>query len=259
MAVVVRLSVTPVKSTALVHPEEVFLDRDGVPGNRRFHLVNEAGRLLSASRDGRLLTLRSSYEPGREWLEIAFPDGRVVAGMVQGGGERRTTVFWGRPVEGEVVEGPWAGEVAGFLGRPVTLLRTVRPGDANDSHPCSIVSAPSVAELGRRAGVEGPVDARRFRMLVEVDGVRPHEEDAWVGRSVRIGEAEVRVVRTNPRCVVTTLDPGTGRPDLDTLGVVARYRPRTGNGIPFGVYADVERPGRIRVGDAVDPLDPLPA
>ena len=28
-------------------------------------------------------------------------------------------------------------------------------------------------------------------MLIEVDGLAAHEEDGWVGRSVRVGEAEV--------------------------------------------------------------------
>jgi uncharacterized protein YcbX len=58
-----------------------------------------------------------------------------------------------------------------------------------------------------------------------------------------------------PRCAVTTRDPVSGARDLDTLGTIAEYRgldeERHAN---FGVYAEVEEPGIVRVGDAVTPL-----
>ena len=40
--------------------------------------------------------------------------------------------------------------------------------------------------------------------------------------------------------------------DLDTLGVIRRYREREDGKLPFGIYADVEEPGRIRLGDPVE-------
>ena len=59
-----------------------------------------------------------------------------------------------------------------------------------------------------------------------------------------------------PRCVVTTQDPATGVKDFDTLKRIAEYRPlmQESRGIPFGMYAEVERPGRVAVGDPVEPL-----
>jgi uncharacterized protein len=57
-----------------------------------------------------------------------------------------------------------------------------------------------------------------------------------------------------PRCATTTRDPNTGRRDLDTLREIAAYRgKRDGKKIDFGVYAQVVRPGRIRLGDPVEP------
>jgi hypothetical protein len=35
-------------------------------------------------------------------------------------------------------------------------------------------------------GPNGVEDTRRFRMLFQVDGCDAHEEDAWLGRRVRI-------------------------------------------------------------------------
>ena len=91
-------------------------------------------------------------------------------------------------------------------------------------------------------------------MLVEVAGCEAHEEDSWVGRLVRIGEALVQVSVPVARCVVTTLDPSTGLKDFDTLKQIVAYRGVSGGSdIDFGVYATVLEPGTIRVGDDVEP------
>jgi hypothetical protein len=43
--------------------------------------------------------------------------------------------------------------------------------------------------------------------------------------------------------------------DLDTLAILARYRTSVADGgIPFGVYATVEKPGCVCIGDPVRPL-----
>jgi len=100
------------------------------------------------------------------------------------------------------------------------------------------------------------VDSRRFRILIEVAGAEtPHQEDSWLGREVRIGEAVVRVTKPDARCVITTQDPDTGQRDFPTLHVIKQYRGlRDGRKLDFGVYADVIRPGRVAVGDAVSPV-----
>jgi uncharacterized protein YcbX len=92
-------------------------------------------------------------------------------------------------------------------------------------------------------------------MHVEIDGVRPHEEDEWEGRLVRVGDAIVRAGAPVARCANTTYDPATGERDFDTLRAIADYRGRREDGeICFGIYATVEQPGRVRVGDTVEPL-----
>jgi uncharacterized protein YcbX len=256
--VVAKLSIAPVKGTALHHPERVRLERDGVPENRRFYFVNQKGRLFAGSRHGPLVALRSSYDPDREWLELRFPDGKELSGPADTEGEAVVTSFWGRDVSGHVVEGPWSEAVSAYAGEPVRFVRSDRPGYANDSHAASLVSSASVRELSKRAGLDGELDARRFRMLIEVDGVGPHEEDTWIGCTLRVGGATIAVIRPDPRCVVTEQDPETGIRDFETRRSIRAYRRSPDGEANFGVYADVVTPGEIRVGDPVSAVPVRP-
>jgi uncharacterized protein len=259
VASVARISISPVKGLGLVHPESVTLERTGVPENRRFHIVDTDGRRYNQLRNSALVRVRQAYDAERDWLALGFPDGTVAEGAVALDGEV-TTDFYGRPVSGNYVVGPWSEALSSWAGRELRLVQSP-PGAAVDrarGH-VSLVSQASLAELGRAAGSES-VDGRRFRMLFEIDGCDPHGEDRWIGRDVAIGKAVVRLRGDVGRCAITTQNPDTGTVDFDTLRTIDGYRPRTRNAagkehIPFGVYGEVVEPGRVGVGDAVDVLE----
>jgi uncharacterized protein YcbX len=244
--------VTPVKGFALVHPAEVDLTPSGVVGDRRFVLVDADGKRLRSSLTAWPCLVHADYDAAGETLRLAFPDGRVVEGSAVGGGAVRAWDFHdGRVVPGRVVEGEWNDLLSGLAGHDVRLIRPEQAEDLREQ-PVTLVSRASVARLEREA--DRPVDPRRFRMLFDLDGCEAHEEDTWDGRALRVGEAMLRVGGPVPRCAVTTRDPDTGRRDLDTLRLIKRYRGVRKQGIDFGVYAGVERAGRVRVGDPVEPL-----
>jgi len=72
---------------------------------------------------------------------------------------------------------------------------------------------------------------------------------------VRAGEALLRVAGPVPRCAVTTQDPATGVRDHDTLRAIRSVRGDSDDGnLYFGMYAEVEVPGAVGVGDAVTPV-----
>ncbi len=256
MRTVSRLAVAPVKGMALMHPREIRLDRFGVADNRRFHVIDGTGRRYGQIRSGTLVRILPEYEPHVNRLALRFPDGAVVAGEVALG-EPVTTDFYGRAVPGRIVDGPWADAISTYAGRPLRLVKTDEPGAGVDRElgPVSMLSDASLEELARNAGQDG-VDARRFRMLIGVSGCAPHEEDEWVGRLVRVGEAVVRLHEQVARCAITTQNPETGVPDFDTLREISRYRgtrEQDGKHIDFGVFGEVAEPGRVRVGDPVEP------
>jgi MOSC domain-containing protein len=250
-----RISLAPVKGLALVHPESVELTEQGAAGDRRLHLIDERDHVVNGKRVGALMRVRANLDPVADTLELRFPDGCALAGPIVLG-EPTITSFWGRPVPGHLVEGPWSKALSEFAGKRLRLVRAVDAGAASDRGPTvTMISAASFERLAEKAGLEAPVDGRRFRMLFEVSGLEAHTEDGWVGGRVRVGSATVGVQGHVGRCVVTCRNPDSGGRDLDTLGAIAGYRrdlPTTEK-VAFGVWGRVIEPGAVRVGDRVVP------
>jgi uncharacterized protein YcbX len=89
-------------------------------------------------------------------------------------------------------------------------------------------------------------ERRRFRANIIVEGTG---EDGLVGRSVRVGGAELDVVMPIARCVmVTRAQPGGIAVDREVLRRIHRE-----HGGTLAVGGTVARPGPVRVGDELGP------
>lgn len=233
-----------------------MLTRDGVPDNRRFFLVDEGGRMVNGKVIGALNTVVADYQEDEQKLALHFSDGSTVSGCVELG-EEIATSFYSRPARAHALRGPFSQALSEHVGRPVRIVGGAdRLGvDRGHAGAVSIVSRASLDALAHIAGTD-ELDARRFRMLIEIDGVgEAHEEDTWVGRKLRVGRAVVRVRGHVGRCIVTTRDPETGDSDLPTLDLLRSYRGGmdTSEPLAFGVYGEVLEPGRAAIGDPVTP------
>ena len=249
-----RFSIAPVKGLALEHPAEIELTPSGVVEDRRFYLIDDTGRLVDRIIAGRLVQVGAHIDPEATRLRMWFPDGSVIDEEVRTT-EPVVTSMYGRTVHGHRVDGPWAAALEPFAGRPIHLVRTDLPGGTREKHPATLVGDGSLEQLAYHLG-SGAVDGRRFRMLIELTGAAAHEEDTWIGRRIELGEAVLFISKPVPRCAITTQDPDTGIRDLDTLRTIISYRGlRDGGNVDFGVWGEVERPGRIRLGDTVMVLD----
>jgi MOSC domain-containing protein len=255
---VARISVAPVKSFGLAHPDQVMVEAGGVIGNRRFWLCDETGALYAGKRDGSMLRILVDWDESTRRLTLNFPSGERVEGIVELG-EPIDAHLYRQPRPSHRVIGPWEEAISRYVGRPLTFLWADE--GAVDRTPnggtISLVSLASLERLRNEAGVDVAIDGRRFRMLFEIDGVGPHEEDEWIGLEVQIGEATVGFNGDIGRCVVTSRDPDTGVIDVPTLATLASYR-REGRSedLPFGIYGAVLVPGRVRVGDTATPGKP---
>src|SRR2546423_1811953 len=118
---VVRISIAPVKSLGLVHPESVDLGTGGVAGDRRFWMLDADGRLFNNKRDGPMMRIRPAWDETTRELAIHFPDGSEVTGTVELG-QRVAAVLYGEPHPSRQVLGPWEDAISAHVGRPVQFL-----------------------------------------------------------------------------------------------------------------------------------------
>jgi hypothetical protein len=249
-----------VRGLGLSHPESIDLTGMGFVQDRRFYLVDEHGRLVDRLLAAQLVQVRAETNDKATWLRMTFPDGTVLDDEVRLDEPVQTEIY-GRLAIGRVVGGPWAAALEPFAHRRVLLVRCdvpggtrIRAGETYVRNAVSLVSDGSLRELA--AHLEIPeVDGRRFRMLIELEGARAHEEDTWIGEEVAVGSAVLHITKPDARCAITTQDPDTGERDLDTLRTIIRYRGfRQGDPerkIDFGVLGEVHRPGTVTVGDTV--------
>jgi uncharacterized protein YcbX len=249
---VAALSLTAVKGTRLVEVDAVRLEAAGAVGDRRFFVIDERNRMVNGKILGQLQQIVASASADR--LRLELPDGSVAEAPVELGATVQTR-FFSRPREAREVIGPFAASISAQCGQPLRLVEDAHGAvDRGAAAGVSLVSSASLRRLAREAEVD-VVDGRRFRMLVEIDGVEAHEEDAWVGRTVRIGDARVRFGGHVGRCLVTSRHPEHGVVDLPTLELLRGYRAanhlESTEPLPFGVYGQVKSPGEVRLGDPV--------
>lgn len=285
VAVISEVRRYPVKSMGGEVLDEVDLGLQGLPGDRAWAVRDEVrGGIRGAKKIPRLMTLRARYvkppaAEGSSPAEITLPDGSTIeTGDLEIDARLSKAVdhavtLWpllpadaldhyrrGAPTHDDMLE-----ELRAIFGRtPEEPLPDITrfprevlefespPGTYFDAFPLLLLSRSSLATLQKRVP-QSVFDVRRFRPNFVLDDTDPSlefPELEWRGRRLRVGEAVLQATIECPRCVMTT----HGFEDLPKDPGVMRALVREAAGI-LGVYATVETPGRVRVGDAVELLE----
>ena len=224
---------------------------DAVPGDRRYAIAHGASRFDAADpqwhskrqflmlmTNERLAALDTRLDHATGQLTIQR-DGRRVAG-----GDLNSQI--GRDLISQFL--------SAYLGREAlgTPKIVEAPGisftDKRDPL-ISIINRATVRDVERV--VRKPVDALRFRGNLLIAGADPWAEFGWIGKTVRIGEAVVRIVERIDRCAATNVDPTSGARDRN----IPRALEEGFGHQDCGVYAQVLEAGTVRRGDPVAVLD----
>ncbi|KAB2660115.1 MAG: MOSC domain-containing protein [Verrucomicrobia bacterium] len=267
----------PVKSCAAIRHESVEVGAFGLGWDRRWMVVDAAGRFVTQRTQPRLALVRVDVgpsalaieAPGEPRLEIpleppAAAKRRVVATPATVWND--TVTAWD---EGDVAAAwfsRWLGIDARLARFPDDAVRPVNPVYSPepartafaDGYPVLLATTASLGELNRRLEVRGalPVPMERFRpnLVVTGGGWEPFAEDGW--KRIRIGAVEFDVAKPCTRCVMTTTDQSTGiMPEPgEPLATLATFRRWEGQVI-FAQNLVHRRMGRLRVGDAVTVLE----
>lgn len=162
--------------------------------------------------------------PAPETVEVTTPDGTI----------RRAD-------DPELIPALQAG-----LGKQNRMWLTEDNDPFMECRPLALMSLATLAQL--EAEMAQPVAPERFRenVLLDLPGLPGFAEDGFVGRTVRIGEAEIVVKERDPRCRIITVDPATGALLPDLMKLVAREHESRA-----GIYGVAVKPGWIAEGDPV--------
>ena len=237
--------VYPIKSCGAVSLERARVERRGLANDRRFLIVGPDGRFVTQREEPHLTAVRVAIEG--DALHVAAPSGRVTVALDPDEnvlGAPRTVTVWRSTLDAPEVPA-LSAFFSSLLGRSLACVAMTRavhreinpkfaqPGDEvsfADGYPLLVANEASRLDLEVRAGV--PLSMARFRPNVVVEGAPAWDEDRWA--HLRLGGVLFRATKPCARCVVTTLDPDTGRADKEPLKTLATFRKVDGE-VMFGV------------------------
>ena len=238
----------PVKSMQGEALDAAELGALGIAGDRRYGVqVEDSGRILSAKRDGRLLTARVATTGS---VRISLPTGETLDGP--GPPTDRALSSWlertVRLVEANNEEVPtFESQLDGLDDASASVTWQGRPGALVDSSPVHVLTTASLRAMAvQRPDLDWNVARFRPNLLVDVAGDE-RVEDAWVGRRCSVGEARLEIIKRCERCVMVTRPQPEG---LDRqLGVLTHLSDVADS--TLGVLARVTRPGTVALGAPV--------
>lgn len=256
---VTSLWIYPIKSCRGISVPAARAGRRGLDGDRRWMIVDQAGRFLTQREVPRMTLVRCALDG--DTLEVSAPEQPPLAmPRTPGDGPRAEVEIWGDSFPALVHEGAseWFTRALERPCRAVYMPEEVErtpgsggrfPGDRvgfADGYPYLLATEASLAELNRR--LPEPITMERFRPNIVVDGEAPFAEDDWP--EVRVGPVSFRVPKGCDRCAITTVDPDTGATGREPLRTLATFRRRDG-AVWFAINLIPDGEGTLQVGDPV--------
>ena len=260
---VASLHLYPIKSLGGFSVHEAVLTDRGFGNDRRWMLVDAAGRFVSQREVAVLACLHCSPRMNGFRVTDVRDGSSVDLPWDPGEGEKSEATVWDDRVSligAEAEVHTWFTERVGVPVRlgymPDSSLRGTETQYAkaltslSDGFPYLLISLASLEALNARLSDPLPMD--RFRPNIVIAGGDAFQEDMWKG--IRIGDANFRVVKPCARCVITTTDQRSGVRSKEPLLTLATFRQRD-NKVYFGMNAVGDDIGTVHVNDAVSVLD----
>lgn len=268
---VVALFRHPVKGFTPERRDEMIVQADGRVAGDRVLAFRFADAAAPEHRDGldhwpkskglalqdfpALAALTLSYDDRERRIRISHGDRLLVDAALDADGRAELETA----VTQYVLDSPDAARLRRSGRLPLVLVGDGERARFQDRARgyVSVHSTASVAALGD--ALEQPIDDRRFRSNIVIDGVDAWDELSWAGE-VRIGDVVFTTDGPIVRCLATHANPDTGVRDAKVLttltGRLGQREPTLGRLLLLpGVSGDVDdasgRGGVIRVGDEV--------
>lgn len=256
MIEIAELWLYPIKACAGVRIEKAQVELRGLCRDRRYMVVDAAGRFFTQREEPGLQAVRTELRADATVMTTTA--GSCELPNVLRNGPRLSVTVWESDCEAlEHTEG--SRLLTAALGRALKLVympddveRSVdedyaRPGDIvsfADAFPLLLANQSSLDDLNRVLGQA--VSMKRFRPNVVVRGARAFEEERW--EHVAIGNTPFRVVKACTRCAVVNVNPATGtRSSKEPLATLTEHHAPEGKPV-FGVNLTPDLAGAVKLG-----------
>jgi uncharacterized protein YcbX len=256
---VTHLYIYPIKSLGAVSLSEVEMEKEGLRGDRRFMLVDAAGKFITQRTRPELTRFTLRESPGGFIVRDAETGLEKELPWEPSLGSWIPIEIWEDTLPArEVLEG-WSEWFSTALGEEVKLVRisSEKPRVMKakyqtelaattsfaDSLPLLVVGSGSYASLQER--LEESVDFLRFRPNIIVSAQDPFVEDTWA--EIKLGAVYLSGAKPCARCPLVNVDPLTGETDKKTLKALASYR-TLNHKVYFGQQFVPISLGKIQVG-----------
>lgn len=221
-----------------------------IPLDRRYGLLHGPAALDTDSDGWRLpsdfFTLDRTEKLAA--LDTLFDD-ETQALIVRRGGRQVSRGRLDQPMGRTLLEQFFAAYLAGIVpGMP--RLVDAKTGSFGDTEEPSLVlvNLASLRDVEERIAKK-PVDPRRLRANLLLDGLAPWAEQAWIGQTLTVGGAVLRVTEAVDCRPANDVNPDNGATDLNLLPIMERGFGHT----HIAIRAQVIAGGRIALGDPVSP------
>lgn len=254
----------PVKSMRGERCTDVQIGERGIAGDRRYALVDALTGKVASAKNPRLwptlLSFGARYlePPGTNGVtspvEIALPDGTVCSSN-DPGIDASLAATLGRDVRlasvvpaDPTLEEYWP-DMEDLAHRDEVTEEAMPAATFFDCATVHLLTTNTLDALSARYPAGNfAVDRFRPNVLLDANGGGEFAEDAWIGKTIRLGANVVlRVTGPAPRCVMTTLGWGTIPADAGVLRTAAAH-----HAAQVGIYAEVVHGGDVAIGDALD-------
>lgn len=188
-------------------------------------------KFLCLMKNARLAALDTCFDDASETL------------TVRRGGEVLLQGNLGQPKGREAVERFFENFMENEKRGPIRLLQS--PGHSFSDlakKVVSLINLETLAELETRLGQ--PVHPLRFRANIYFDGLPAWSEHDLMGKTLELGTARAKVVKTTSRCAATEVNPETALRDIPIPDILLSAR----DSLDLGIYAEIETPGKIAEG-----------
>ena len=243
MATVAAIYRHPIKAIGREEVDEVdLIAGQTLPGDRLWAVAHDAAKLADGEWNRCVNFIRGASSPklmavtlrsDGDTLHLKHPDRPDIT--ITPETDSAALVEWVAPL---VAEG---------RATPTQLVPAPEDRGLTDTSIPSISVASMASHEAVAERADRPFDLHRWRCNIFLDGLAAWEEFDWIGRTIRMGEAEARVEARLDRCMATTVNTETGERDVPTLEILRDFGHQD-----FSVAIVVTKGGRLRTGDRVD-------